>query len=230
MVVVPAGEFMMGSTREEANKPQHKVVIGQPFAVSRFEVTFEEWDACAALRECADQAWDHGEGRGKHPVVNVSWYGAQQYVAWLSKRTGKSYRLLSEAEWEYAERAGSDKSYWDTMLGLQAICKDEPRSCPEDFGPKMTSWFGPTKPVGSFPPNKFDLYDMDGNVWEWTQDCPDSCVIRGGTWIGNPAFIMQVDSLSEAPSSQLNGLGVRVGRTLTPEPPDRSEYRRPNEL
>jgi Sulfatase-modifying factor enzyme 1 len=116
------------------------------------------------------------------------------------------------------------------MLGLQAICKDEPRSCPEDFGPKMTSWFGPTKPVGSFPPNKFGLYDMDGNVWEWTQDCPDSCVIRGGTWIGNPAFIMQVDSLSEAPSSQLNGLGSALGERLPPEPPDRSEYRRPNEL
>jgi formylglycine-generating enzyme required for sulfatase activity len=216
MVVVPAGEFMMGSTRKEANKPQHKVVIGQPFAVSRFEVTFEEWDACAALRECADQAWDQGEGRGKRPVVNVSWYGAQQYVAWLSKRTGKSYRLLSDAEWEYAERAGRDKTYWDTMLPLLAICQGKSQSCPEDFPTKMKSWFGPAHSVGSFPPNKFGLYDMDGNVWEWTGDCPDSCVIRGGTWIGNPFFIMEVDSLSESPHSRLNGLGIRVGRTLIP--------------
>ena len=234
MVVVPAGEFMMGSTKFSGEQPVHKVSISHRFAVSRFEITFEEWDACVTLHGCANQAWDQGKGRGRHPVINVSWDDAQQFVAWLSRRTGKSYRLLSEAEWEYAARAGSDKTYWEEMQGIMAICMDT-HSCPEDFAVKMKQWWGPTEPVGSFAPNKFGLYDMNGNVWEWIQDCyadnyhaaptdgsavtNGNCirrVIRGGTWIGNPLFVLQDDRLNEAPEDRLNGLGVRVGRMLTP--------------
>jgi formylglycine-generating enzyme required for sulfatase activity len=100
MVVVPAGEFMMGSTKQPQEKPQHRVSIRQRFAVSRFEVTFEEWDACVSLGGCAYQPWDQGWGHGRRPVINVNWEDAHQFVDWLSRRTGKSYRLLSEAEWE----------------------------------------------------------------------------------------------------------------------------------
>jgi formylglycine-generating enzyme required for sulfatase activity len=167
-------------------------------------------------------------------VVNVSWDEAQQYVAWLARRTGKSYRLLSEAEWEYAARAGSDRTYWDEMLEIGINCQNTPSSCPEDYHAKVMQWFGPTHPVGSFASNKFGLYDMDDNVWEWMQDCQantsdgapkggsastsDNCyrVVRGGTWIGNPQFVLEVDSLSYPPVTRLNGLGARVGRTLTP--------------
>ena len=122
MVVVPAGDFMMGlPTNEEGRtngeNPQHKVTIAAPFAVSEFEVTFDEWDTCAAYGDCDPQILDNDFGRGRKPVINVSWYDAQRYAAWLSRMTGKSYRLLSEAEWEYAARAGTKTSYsWGERL------------------------------------------------------------------------------------------------------------------
>jgi formylglycine-generating enzyme required for sulfatase activity len=115
MVVVPAGRFMMGSPESEEGRsedegPQHPVVIAKPFAVGKTEVTFAEWDICAAAGACM-QAWDATYGRDDRPVINVSWGDAKQYVAWLSRNTGKEYRLLSEAEWEYAARAGNSGPY-----------------------------------------------------------------------------------------------------------------------
>ena len=109
MVVIPAGTFMMGSPDSEVGRskdegPQHKVTIARPFAVSRYEITFDQWDACVAAGGCKDRPEDQGWGRGKRPVTNVNWDNAQNYAAWLSKKTGKRYRLLSEAEWEYAAR------------------------------------------------------------------------------------------------------------------------------
>jgi formylglycine-generating enzyme required for sulfatase activity len=111
MVVVPAGEFTMGSNDFDREKPPHKVTIGKPFAVGKFEVTFAEWDACVAATGCKQKPGDEGWGRGKRPVIYVSWNDAKEYAAWLSKKTGKSYRLLSEAEWEYAARAGTTTKY-----------------------------------------------------------------------------------------------------------------------
>ena len=109
MIVIPAGEFLMGSPDSERGRgkdegPQHPVTIAQPFAAGKYEVTFSEWDACVADRGCTYNPGDEGWGRGRHPVINVSWNDVQQYTAWLSKKTGKEYRLLSEAEWEYAAR------------------------------------------------------------------------------------------------------------------------------
>ena len=122
MIVIPAGKFIMGSPenepdREASEGPQHEVTVAKPFAVSKFEVTFEEWDACVAAAACP-RVPDHW-GRGEMPVINVSWGDAKQYVGWLSRLTGKEYRLLTEAEWEYAARAGAITRYsWGDDPGM----------------------------------------------------------------------------------------------------------------
>jgi formylglycine-generating enzyme required for sulfatase activity len=160
MVVVPAGQFTMGSPPDEKGRfnsegPQHTVTFAKPFAVSRFEVTFDDWDACIAHGDCPPVT-DSGMGRGRQPVINVKWDDAKRYVAWLSTVTGKPYRLLSEAEWEYAARAGSQTAYpWGDEIGKEhAYCSGCGRQ-----------WYGnSTAPVGQFPPNAFGLYDMQGNV------------------------------------------------------------------
>ena len=108
MVVVPAGQFVMGSSTNEKGRfynegPQHTVAIAKPFAVSKFEVTFDEWDACVAYDDCAPVVNDNGWGRGRRPVINVTWGDARRYAAWLSKITGKPYRLLRGARWQQQE-------------------------------------------------------------------------------------------------------------------------------
>ena len=128
MVVIPAGKFVMGSPANELGRndnegPQHEVTVTQPFAASKFEVTFDEWDACVAFGDCA-QVSDSSWGHRTRPVINVTWYDAQQYVAWLSKMTGKAYRLLTEAEWEYAARAGTTTAYFwgdDVEKGMPTV-------------------------------------------------------------------------------------------------------------
>ena len=170
MVVVPSGEFMMGSPSNEqghvdSESPQHRVSIGRPFAVSKFDVTFADWDACVSLGGCPKEGRsdDAGWGRGKQPVIYVSWDDAKAYAVWLSTMTGKTYRLLTEAEWEYAARAGTTTAYyWGDDIGKgNANCV----FCGSQWDNKQTA------PVGSFAPNQFGLYDMLGNVWEWVEDC-----------------------------------------------------------
>jgi len=168
MVVVPAGSFAMGSPatesgRQQTEVPQHKVAIAKPFAVSKFEVTFAQWDACAAHGDCTAHVDDHAWGRGRQPVINVSWNDSQRYLAWLSKITGKTYRLLTEAEYEYAARARTQTAFlWGDEIGTNnANCA----GCGSKWDATQTA------PVGSFAPNQFGLYDMVGNVWEWVEDC-----------------------------------------------------------
>lgn len=169
MVVVPVGRFVMGSPdtendRDDDEGPQHRVTIARPFAVGKYEVTFDEWDTCVAGGGCGGyRPPDHGWGRGRQPVINVSWEDATAYVAWLREKTGKPYRLLSEAEWEYAARAGSTTRYWwgDDIGWDNANC----RGCSSPWDGKQTA------PAGSFRPNGFGLYDTAGNVWEWVEDC-----------------------------------------------------------
>jgi formylglycine-generating enzyme required for sulfatase activity len=226
MVVVQAGSFMMGSHEAAYDEePVHEVTIPKPFAVGKFEVTFAEWDACVADGGCAHKPADEKWGRARRPVINVSWDDAKQYTTWLSKRTGTVYRLLSEAEWEYAARAGTTTRYsWGEGIGAgKANCED----CGSQWDGKQTA------PVGSFSANAFGLHDMHGNVWEWVQDCwrmtyqgapsdgsagtAGDCnrrAIRGAAW-SYPSFTLR--------SAQRNGddrdvrsriIGFRVGKTL----------------
>jgi formylglycine-generating enzyme required for sulfatase activity len=232
MVVVSAGEFMMGSPADErdhhANEdPLHRVTIARPLAVSKFEVTFEQWDACVDFGTCA-----HGPhsnmGGGTEPVINVSWDDVQQYVAWFSKMTSRPYRLLSEAEWEYAARAGTTTAYsWGNDIGKNnANCN----GCGSEWDRRKIA------PVGSFAPNQFGLYDMHGNVWEWVEDClhtnyegaPEDgsawiaqgdCNfrgVRGGSWYHVPEVLRAANRGRNSSGSRDDGVGFRIGRTLNP--------------
>ena len=232
MVVVPAGSFMMGSLDRERRRfadesPQHRVTIANPIAVGRFAVTFEEWDACVADGGCNgykpdDSAW----GRGRRPVIRVSWDDAKTYVAWLSGKAGKPYRLLSEAEFEYAVRAGAGSAYpWGDDIGKgNANCK----SCGSEWDDDQTA------PVGSFAANAFGLYDMAGNVWEWVEDCyqgsyngapadgsawaAGDCagrVVRGGAWDGDPRYLRSASRYWSGAVERDGAVGFRVARTLT---------------
>ena len=232
MVTVPAGSFTMGSSSREdghqdTESPQHDVHIGKPFAVGKFTVTFDEWEACVTGGGCTGNRSpsDRGWGKGRQPVINVSWSDAQEYVKWLSRKTGKTYRLLSEAEWEYAARADTQTRYfWSDSLGKNhANCN----GCGSQWDNKQTA------PVGSFAPNAFGLYDMAGNVWQWTEDCWNAnyhngprdeqvlttgeCgqrVVRGGSWFGDPRDVHAAARLRYYSGVQIGGLGFRVARTL----------------
>ena len=213
MVIVPAGSFNMGSQPGDEmhtvnEEMEHEVTIAAPLAVGRFEVTFAEWDACVADGGCGGYLpSDYDWGRGDRPVILVSWYDAKAYIKWLTHKTRKRYRLLSEAEWEYTVRAGTDTSYsWGSDIGTNnANCY----GCGSDWDNQQTA------PVGSFSPNGFGLYDMHGNVAEWVEDCwhqrytdpfrdaPDDgsawttdCyydghwrAVRGGSWLVSPAKV-----------------------------------------
>lgn len=192
MIVVPEGRFTMGSPsreegRDEDEGPQRTVNIRSPLAVGVYEVTFREWDACVEAGGCGGyRPGNAGWGRGNRPVIYVSWEDAQGYVRWLSRETGQPYRLLSEAEWEYVARAGTQTArYWGEEETRQCrhgngFDQDGARS---DRGRDLMAqydWLQPvscsdgyegTAPVGSYPANAFGLHDVLGNVWEWTQDC-----------------------------------------------------------
>jgi formylglycine-generating enzyme required for sulfatase activity len=162
LVVVPSGDFVMGSNDNPAEAPPHHVVIAQPFAVGRREVTFAEWDLCVAADVCKYTPSDHGWGRGERPVIDVSWEDTKPFITWLSQKSGQTYRLLTEAEWEYASRAGTVSSYWwgKDVGAAKAKCLE----CGGDPAKQ-------TVPTGSFRPNGFGLFDTSGNAAEWVQDC-----------------------------------------------------------
>jgi len=174
VVVLPPGQFQMGSHRgDDDERPVHPVTIPRPFAIGRFEVTFQEYDACVAAGGCRSNVSDRGWGRGPQPVIHVTWNDALDYARWLSAVTGKRYRLPSEAEWEYAARGGSNA---DDVYGAgQANCE----GCGSPWDGKRPA------PVGRFAPNGYGLYDMLGNVWEWTLDCRNDDY-RGAPPDGSP--------------------------------------------
>jgi formylglycine-generating enzyme required for sulfatase activity len=233
MIVVSAGTFRMGSPAAQGRNtehPQHEVTIAKPFAVAKFELAFDEWDNCAALGDCAPHVSDGGWGRGRRPAINVSWDDAQTYIKWLSSITNKPYRLLSESEYEYAARAGTETTYpWGDEIKLDGKAMANCAGCGSAWDGKQTA------PVGSFAANRFGLYDMVGNVWEWTEDCGHanyegaptdgspwtsgdcaSRVVRGGTWYKIPAFIRSAnrDGFNPYAVFRLKDLGFRVAPTL----------------
>lgn len=164
MVVVPAGAFVMGlGDRYKQELPAHRVKIPRPFAIGRYEVTFDEWQACVDVGVCKHEPDDHKWGRGRRPVINLTFKQMKGYVAWLSARTGETYRLPSDAEWEYAARGGTVTEFWwgDEVGENRANCRD----CGAEW-----SGLG-SAPVGSFGPNPYGLFDTSGNVWEWVEDC-----------------------------------------------------------
>ncbi len=163
LAVLPAGSFIMGSqSRFKREMPAHRVTLARSFALGRFEVTFDEWKACSDDGACKADPDDHKWGRGRRPVINVTFDQIKAYLAWLSSKTGRTYRLPSEAEWEYAARGGTKTKYWwgDQVGKGKANCRD--------CGPKTSRR---TYPTGTFEPNPFGLYDVHGNVWEWVEDC-----------------------------------------------------------
>ena len=244
MVVLPAGRFLMGSPATEPNRgsdegPQREVTIARPFAVGRFEVTFAQWDACVAAGGCAppeegpysppDQNW----GRDNRPVINVSWQDAKRYVRFLNGRVGgKAYRLLTEAEWEYAARAGTTTAF-STGATIAPTQAQYAHNRAYAGSPVLAAGPGKTAPVGSFPANAFKLHDMHGNVWEWVEDCyaesyagaptdgsafvNQSCssrVDRGGSWVSDPQDLRSAYRNWLTPTLRDFNLGFRVARTL----------------
>jgi formylglycine-generating enzyme required for sulfatase activity len=232
MVVVPAGSFTMGAL-SPFDQPQHAVTITKVFAVSKYEETFADWDACVIGGGCNgyrpnDQRW----GRGDQPVINVNWDDAQQYVTWLSQVTGNAYRLLSEAEYEYLVRAGTTTVYpWGDDIKLNGQAMANCRGCGSKWDEQRPA------PVGSFPPNKFGLYDMIGNVMEWPQDCVHNdhngaptdgsawlvdnggdCtnrIVRSGAFISpNPDMLRSASRTWFAVVNRGSYLGFRVMRAL----------------
>jgi len=230
MVRIPGGEFLMGSKKGEGDldeTPEHPVRI-TPFAIGKYEVTFAEYDmfANATNRDLPD---DEGWGRENRPVINVSWHDAVAYAAWLSDQTGKRYRLPTEAEWEYAARAGTRTAYWwgNDVGRNHANCN----GCGSQWDDRQTA------PVGSFPANPFGLSDTAGNVWEWVQDCwhenyqdaPEDgskpwgeedggdCarrVLRGGSWGYFPGALRSAPRIRYAPGFRFSSGGFRLAQDL----------------
>ena len=227
MVVIPGGRFRMGCVSgrdcDDDEQPVHEVRV-KSFELGKYEVTFEEYDRFTAATG-RDRAGDRGWGR--RPVVIVSWEDAVAYTKWLSEQTGERYRLPSEAEWEYAARAGSVTAYsWGNEIGSnRANC----RGCGRQWDG------GQTAPVGSFSPNGWGLHDLHGNVLEWVQDCwngsyqgaptngsaweSGDCsrrVLRGGFWFSSPRYLRSANRYRNTTTFRYGYIGFRVARTITP--------------
>lgn len=241
MVVVPAGAFMMGSPETERGRdrhegPQHKVSIEKNFAVGKFEVTFQQWDDCVREGGCSTKPDDNGWGRGRKPVINVSWSDAKEFVAWLAKKTGKPYRLLSEAEWEYAARA---QPKWNPTpppfsTGPTIDYRQANYDANFTYGRGNGGIYRQkTVDAGSMQRNAFGLHEMHGNVWEWVEDCykntyegaptdgsavkGETCklrVLRGGAWNYNPTALRAAYRYATFPELRVNMAGFRVARSL----------------
>jgi formylglycine-generating enzyme required for sulfatase activity len=260
MVVVPAGSFTMGSPASEPgrfpNEDQVQVTIAKPFAVGKFEVTFEEYDACVADGGCrvcivprrgsgiiAEPTCntytpkDQGFGRGRRPVIYVGYTQMEAYVQWLSMRTGKNYRMISETEWEYAARAGTTTPFGTGKATISAaeanVLNVKPGQTAHaallDAGTE-----GETKPAGSYPANAFGIHDMIGNVAELTADCANNnsnmgnpgdgtarkmgnCnnrMIRGGSWVTRPDTTARSAFRDAVGNEGFNDQGFRVARDL----------------
>jgi len=238
MVVIPAGSFRMGSPEGESGRsedegPVHTVTFERPFAIARHEVAFDEWDACVRDGSCRHKPDDEGWGRGRRPVINVSWKDAKEYVQWLSRKTGQDYRLPSEAEWEYAARAGTKTPFFTGDCISTDQANYDGNYDYDGCGAKTGVYRGKTLPVGSLASNAWGLYDVLGNVWEWTEDCwndsyegapsdgsawtDGDCsrrVLRGGSWGNYPDVVRSADRNRNDTVLRNDFIGFRPARTL----------------
>ena len=240
MVVIPAGEFLMGSPEDEENRrehegPQHRAVILVPFALGKCAVTFDEFDHFVRENGYGHKPDDKDWGRGRRPAIDLSWRDAVAYCRWLSEETGHDYRLPTEAEWEYACRAGTTTPFHfgETISTDQANYDGG-----FIYGNGQKGKFRhQTMEVGQFPANAFGLHEMHGNVWEWCADryendayekyidvYPDmvgdmkSCrgrVLRGGSWFNGPEDLRSASRDWDFSGNVDNGLGFRIARTLS---------------
>lgn len=221
MVIVGAGEFEMGSNDYDVEKPMHRVSMAKAFAIGRREVTFEEWSQCMAAGACT-RTEDQGQGRDR-PVTDVSWRDAKAYLAWLSQKTGKAYRLPSEAEWEYAARAGTKSTYWwGREVGSRFA------NCRECGGSGQQ-----TLATGSFAANPFGLFDTAGNAAEWVEDCWNDSyrgaprdgsawtngqcgqrVLRGGSFDSQARYVRSASRFRYDLDVRYYANGFRVARDL----------------
>lgn len=258
LVVLPAGSFQMGSPLQEAerrdNEKQRTITFARPFAMSTTPVTWDQWEACARDGWCEDAAIElalkqnpdgtinrefRDFGRGTRPAVGMSWHDAQKFVGWLNWKTGSDdvYRMPSEAQWEYAARAGTTTAYpWGDSIdynfgnfGLRT------RGELGGHAEGRDTWMDETSPVASFPPNAWGLYDMHGNIFEWTQDCLQNdlsnapvdgsantdgdCMVRvfrSGTFMSNPYMHRSArrGAPYQATTRGRNYLGFRVVKAL----------------
>jgi len=228
MQVIPPGDFVMGSSKAvDSNRPNegpaHRVSIAYPFAFGAYEITFDQWDACHADGVCEYRGADERFGRGSRPAISLSLNDAHQFLTWLSDKTGHSYRLPSEAEWEHAAGAGSTTAYyWGDEIGkLNAAC--------ENCGTKWDN--RRSAPTGTFPANPFGLYDILGNAWEWTADCwndsyegapvdgsawqEGDCkghAMRGGAWFSFPVNLRTTTRFRAVVDNRYLSKGLRVVR------------------
>jgi formylglycine-generating enzyme required for sulfatase activity len=226
MVVIPAGSFEMGSNDYDSEKPTHRVTL-KGFALGRTEVTQGQWKSVmgsnpSQFSSCGDDC----------PVETFSWDDAKEYIRKLNAKTGKSYRLPSEAEWEYAARAETTTRYpWGNEASHEYANYGKDQCC-EGYASGRDRWVN-TAPVGEFSANAFGLYDMHGNVWEWIEDCWNSnyngapfdgsvwisgnCserVLRGGSWTNNSRDLRSASRYGRTPGYRYGNLGFRLARTL----------------
>jgi formylglycine-generating enzyme required for sulfatase activity len=266
MVMIPAGEFIMGSPQNEDGRnsdegPQHKVTIAKPFAVARFAATRGGFAAFVreTRRATGEKCWTYEDGKGveragrsfrnpgfaqddQHPVVCVNWEDAKALVDWLSKKTAKPYRLLTEAEREYVTRGGTtaryhfgndEKSLCRYGNGADRTAKSQIKGAVIWTTADCEDGYAHTAPVGKFAANPFGLHDVHGNVWEWVEDCHvasyngaptdgtarssgtcSSRVLRGGSWISNPRVLRSAFRYGARPVGRGSNRGFRVARTL----------------
>jgi formylglycine-generating enzyme required for sulfatase activity len=244
MVVVPSGSFELRTAPWGPGHPHNEgffypVTFKRPFAVGKFEITFDEWERCVSEGKCEpldDAKW----GRGKRPIINVSWIQAVAYTRWLSEKTGRRYHLPTNPEWEYAARAGLSMNRFFGIASRE-ICRYanlydlashrefefEWEHVPCDDGQVVTAT------VGSFEPNAFGLYDTIGNVLEWTEDCASpnwrgaptdggawlagDCSLRGyrgASWLTNEPYYLREGDRFQFSGAHANDLGFRVVRDL----------------
>ena len=237
MVAINPGQGRLGSPETQARRarfenPMRETSIDYAFEVSKYEITFADWDKCLADGGCGGyQPADGGWGRGQRPVINISYDDAQNYIKWINRKTGLNYRLLSEAEWEYVARAGRPAPFGN---GEHISAKYANFDGKKPYG---TDEVGPyhrkTQPVGKYEANAFGVHDMHGNVYEWVEDCwnenhsgadgtgqarrDGDCkyrVMKGGSWVTHGYQMRAAARVRYVTDYRYDDYGFRLARTL----------------